>query len=82
MKVTITNKELINRQINIKVDSTNFNLKFVQIARKSVYYFLLDRIWFWGSLKKVGFNPIICTDQDPDLKIEIIEKEFNTDILY
>jgi hypothetical protein len=58
-----------------------FALALSIMPGQSEYHVLLNRVWFWGALKKAGFSPAIG-DPGPGIEAHIERRAMNDDILY
>src|SRR5579883_846315 len=58
-----------------------FALALSIVPGQSEYHVLLNRVWFWGALKKAGFSPAIG-DPGPGIEVHLERRAMNDDILY
>jgi hypothetical protein len=58
-----------------------FEIKFRMVSEQKQYAISLDRLWFWGGLRRAGLSPAL-TGSDPGLTLEIVRRAQRDDILY
>ena len=58
-----------------------FEIKFRMVSEQKQYAISLDRLWFWGGLRRAGLSPALA-GSDPGLTLEIVRRAQRDDILY
>lgn len=67
--------------IPVLVGEREFEIDFMVDLTLREYVIYLDRIWFWGVLRKAGFEPVIGKSPN-ELTVTKMQLPFQADILY
>ncbi len=67
--------------IPVQCAGRNFTIVLAVVPGQSTYHVLLNRIWFWGALKKAGFSPTLGSTR-PGIEVSIERRVMNDAILY
>jgi hypothetical protein len=67
--------------IPVECAGRRFTIALSIVPQQSEYHVLLNRVWFWGPLKKAGLSPALG-DPGPGIEVHIERRAGNEDILY
>jgi hypothetical protein len=69
--------------VPVEVAGRAFTVLFNTVAGQSTYHVLLDRVWFWGALRRAGYSPrLVAEALPPRAKATILSLAPEPDILY
>jgi hypothetical protein len=58
-----------------------FQLRLTLVPREREYTVYLDRLWFWGGLRRAGFQPALA-DHTPGVEVSVVRRAGRDDLLY
>ncbi|HEY7309620.1 MAG TPA: hypothetical protein VH643_09715 [Gemmataceae bacterium] len=67
--------------IPVECDGRRFVIGLSVVPGQSEYHVLLNRVWFWGALRKAGRSPTLG-DAGPGIELRLQRRAMNEAILY
>jgi hypothetical protein len=67
--------------IPVECAGRRFTLALSIVPGQTEYHVLLNRVWFWGALRKAGLSPTLG-DPGPGVETHISRRAMNEDVLY
>jgi hypothetical protein len=67
--------------IPVECAGRRFTLALSIVPGQTEYHILLNRVWFWGALRKAGLSPTLG-DPGPGVETHISSRALNEEILY
>lgn len=85
LEVRVARADAVPEAVSIfaEAEGQRFEIKFTAIANQGTYHVLLDRLWFWGGLKRAGVPVCLADDeQRSGMSISVVLRARQYDILY
>jgi hypothetical protein len=67
--------------VEIAAGEQRFRARFLMVPEQQEYVLSLDRLWFWGGLRRAGVQPSLAS-HDPTVQVSVVRRARRDDILY
>jgi len=58
------------RTVEVSAGEHRFSARFIEVRGQREYWVHLDRLWFYGTLRRLGLSPVVSTDLGPGAQAE------------
>ena len=56
--------------VEVSAGEHRFRARFTEVRGQREYWVHLDRLWFYGTLRRLGLSPVVSADLGPGAEAE------------